>query len=91
MMEPFGNSNPEPIFISRNLDLTAIKPTRNPLHVQLQFRGRGGGLVAASGFNMAAKFAESRPGQKVDVLFKPEIDTYSGRRVKWNLQDFLEC
>ena len=91
MLEPFGNSNPEPIFIARNLDLTSIKPTRNPAHVQLQFRGQAGSIVAASGFNMATRFAESRPGQKVDLLFKPEIDTYSGRRVKWNLKDFTEC
>jgi single-stranded-DNA-specific exonuclease len=90
MLEPFGNSNPEPIFVSRNLDLTSIKPTRNPAHVQLQFRGQDGKMVPASGFNMGARFAESRPGQKIDVLFRSEIDTYSGRRVKWTLKDFAE-
>jgi hypothetical protein len=47
-------------------------------------------MVPASGFNMGARFAESRPGQKIDVLFRSEIDTYSGRRVKWTLKDFAE-
>lgn len=91
-LEPFGNSNPEPILICRGINLLGINPTKNPAHVQLKLGSSQPGFIQAIAFNMGPRFAESRPGNAMDFLFQPQIDEYNGRRsVKWNIKDFAEA
>jgi single-stranded-DNA-specific exonuclease len=89
-MEPFGEGNPEPVLICRELNLSGINPTRNPDHVQLVLRTGNGANVQGVGFNMGPRFAESKPGTIIDLLFQPKIEEFNGRRVKWHVKDFSE-
>ncbi len=88
-LEPFGESNPEPILVCRGMNLAGINPTRNPTHVQLSLRAASGQAVQAVGFNLGSRFAESLPGSTIDLLFQPKIEEFNGRRVKWHVKDFL--
>ena len=90
MLEPYGESNPEPFLIARSLDLAQINPTKNPAHVQVTLRGEDATTVSAVGFSMGERFAQTRVGNKIDVLFQPKLDDFRGRRVKWQLKDFSE-
>lgn len=89
-LEPFGECNPEPIMVCRGINLAGITPTRNPAHVQLALRSGTGQTVQAVGFNMGDRFAQSRPGTTIDLLFQPKIEEYNGRRLKWHVKDFAE-
>jgi hypothetical protein len=72
------------------LNLSGINPTRNPDHVQLVLRTGSGANVQGVGFNMGPRFAESKPGTIIDLLFQPKIEEFNGRRVKWHVKDFSE-
>jgi len=90
LLEPFGECNPEPLFVARSLDLAQVTPTRNPAHVQLSFRAGTSAAISGVGFSMGERFADTRVGSRLDVLFQPKIDDFNGRRVKWHLKDFTE-
>jgi single-stranded-DNA-specific exonuclease len=89
-MEPFGECNPEPLLVCRGLQLAGVNPTRNPAHVQLTFRGDSPTPIQGMGFGMGPRFAESRPGTKIDLLFQPKIEEYNGKRIRWYVKDFAE-
>jgi len=91
LLEPFGESNPEPTMVARGIDLAQITPTKNPAHVQLTFRAGGTSSISGVGFSMGERFTDTRVGSRIDVLFQPKIDDFNGRRVKWHLKDFLEA
>lgn len=90
LLEPYGEANPEPMFIARNVNVGSINPTRNPAHVQLTFRTESATSVPAIGFSMGERLAQTLPGARLDVLFQPTIDEFKGRRVKWQLRDVAE-
>lgn len=89
-MEPFGECNPEPILVCRGMNLLGINPTKNPAHVQLNLKGSKG-QIRAVGFNMGPRFAETRPGSNIDLLFQPKIEEFNGRRISWHVKDFAEA
>lgn len=88
-LEPFGDSNPEPMFVARDMSFAQITPTRKPEHVQVTLRRHDGPVVQAMGFSMGPRLAEVQPGERVDVMFQPELDEYRGvTRLKWILKDY---
>ena len=88
LLEPFGECNPEPSFVCRGLNLVSIKPTKNPSHVNLTFRNGQSSSIPVVGFNLGERFQTEVPGSTMDLFFQPTIDTFNGRRVKWQLKDY---
>jgi single-stranded-DNA-specific exonuclease len=88
LMEPFGESNPEPSFVCRGVQLVGMKPTRNPAHVNLTYRNPASGTISAVAFGLGERFEGQLPGSSMDLFFQPKIDTFSGRKVKWQIKDF---
>lgn len=87
-LEPFGDSNPEPVFVARDMTFCQITPTRKPEHVQLAFRRHDGPVVRAMGFGMGARLEGVQPGVRANVMFQPELDEFRGvTRLKWILKD----
>jgi single-stranded-DNA-specific exonuclease len=89
-MEPFGAANPEPVFVSRGLTVMQVKPTRNPVHVQLGLRKGEGRRISAMGFGLGERSEEMPLGSKIDVLFRPCLDEWNGNTtLKWHVRDFV--
>ena len=88
-LEPFGQSNPEPIFVGRRVRLAQVTPTKNPEHVRLLLRDPGGTTQTAMAFGMGTRFAAVGVGSVLDVVFQAQVDEWNGNRsVKLILRDF---
>jgi single-stranded-DNA-specific exonuclease len=82
-LEPYGQGNPEPVFVARETEVVALRIVGgNPLlgkpgHLKLVLRSsRGGRPVDAIGFGMAYLPVTQR--SKIDVLYTPEINVWNG-------------
>lgn len=77
MLAPYGYENPRPIFVSRNLEV--IRPSLvGKNHLKLLFTD-GNDTLDAIGFDMADALKLIRkPGTKVDVAYRPQINTFRG-------------
>ncbi len=89
MLEPFGDSNTEPMFVVRNVGFDQLRPSKKPEHMLVTVRTDDGMLVRFTAFNAAEKMAGISKGAKADMLVSPYIDTYYGpAEVKWKLKDY---
>jgi len=74
LFEPYGVSNPQPIFLTRKMlveDVRSVGATGQ--HLKLQLDGFG-----AIGFNMGGLKAAMRPGYLVDLVYTLAEDSYNG-------------
>ncbi|MGL5712450.1 MAG: single-stranded-DNA-specific exonuclease RecJ, partial [Paraclostridium sp.] len=86
-LEPFGMSNPSPRFIIRNLeikDIFRMGKEKNHLKINL-LKDK---TYECIGFNMAYLAEGYSVGDKVDVLFQLDENTYMGnRKIQFLLKD----
>lgn len=79
-LEPFGELNEAPIFLSR--DVRLANPPRivgaDRTHMILNLR-RGERTLKAMAFKMADREAELRMGAPIDVVFSPRWNTFRGQ------------
>jgi len=82
-LEPYGQGNPEPIFLAHEAQVVALRIVgRNPLlgkpgHLKLVLRSpRGGRSVDAIGFGMAD--LPVGQGGRITILYTPEINVWNG-------------
>jgi single-stranded-DNA-specific exonuclease len=82
-LEPFGQGNPEPIFLSRGVELLALPRVIKEKHVKLRVRqklprGKASFSYQAMGWRMAERVqAESlRPGDELDLAFKITVNDH---------------
>lgn len=74
LMEPFGQGNPEPVFLLKNIRMQKLSRLRDHLRFSLQINGS---RIHGIGFFKAALFeVASRP---VDLGFKLKQTTFRGR------------
>ncbi len=78
-LAPFGRENETPIFCLRNVDLLDVIPTANGNHLRLSLRC-GSLRIAAFYFNKTIGEFCYRPGEKIDLVFEADINTYNGRQ-----------
>lgn len=84
-LEPYGPSNAEPVFISRDV---RVKTRRivGETHLKLTLE-QAGRTLSAIGFGMADRPVEE--GARVDLLHSPMINEWNGNRsVELRLRDF---
>lgn len=80
---PFGEGNPLPVFLMENLIIHETKTVGNgDKHIKLFLRSGDGSpkIFEAIGFNLNEKFAHLKKGDKIDVVFNLEIDTWNGNK-----------
>ncbi len=80
---PFGEGNPLPVFLMENLIVNEIKTVGNgDKHIKLFLRSNDGSpkIFEAIGFNLNERFAYLKKGDKIDVVFNLEIDTWNGNK-----------
>jgi single-stranded-DNA-specific exonuclease len=83
-LEPYGQGNPEPIFMARGVQVAAVrvvgaKPLMgNPGHLKMALRSpRGGRPLDAIGFGMG--HLPLAIGARIDVLYTPEMNVWNGQ------------
>ncbi len=91
-LEPFGNSNPSPILVSRDVTFEKIErigPARS--HLRAELRSRDGGKLSSIGFGMGDRATEARGLTSGDVAYELQIHRYRGRnRLQARLRDFRQ-
>lgn len=78
-MEPFGNANPQPILMSKDVLVTKMKRMgADSQHVKLELDDAGMRLEMLA-FN-APEHYFVEPGERVTVWYQPDINEWQGRR-----------
>lgn len=78
-LEPFGNSNPEPILKVKNVTITNIRLLgTDQQHLKVTATDKNGKSFQAIGFNMGDISAEV--GQKADIALRAVCNEWQGRR-----------
>ncbi|MFO7946788.1 MAG: single-stranded-DNA-specific exonuclease RecJ [Armatimonadota bacterium] len=78
-MEPFGHSNPEPVFMSPQVEIVEVRQVgREGKHLKL-LAACGDRVFDCIGFNMGDEAEWIRPGRPVDLAYTPEFNEFNGR------------
>ena len=87
-LAPFGEQNPEPLFLCTGLRVAGARRIGNDQsHVELRLE-RGGEVVRTLGWRMAERWQGLGEGDRVDAVFSAGINEFRGRRsVEWTLRD----
>lgn len=81
---PCGVGNPTPLFVTRNLEVGAMRLLSENKHLRVNLSG-----WEAIGFGMGPRGAEIRPGMKVDAAFHLEVNNWQDReKLQMKLRDF---
>ena len=90
-LEPFGNSNPAPRFISRSMPVRQISRLTEGKHLKLRFDAEGltrWGNVDALWWNRGELAEGLQEGMSLDICYRPDINEYRGERsVQFMLED----
>ncbi|MBI4877281.1 MAG: single-stranded-DNA-specific exonuclease RecJ [Acidobacteria bacterium] len=78
-LAPFGNGNPAPLFVVRNLEVAGEPVVLRERHLRLKLR-QNGRTLAVKAWNFAGRLAELAPGARVDAVVNFEEDLYSLNR-----------
>ena len=85
LLEPYGESNPSPLFVSKNLRVESVRLLSNDKHIKLTLKS-GNIILNAIGFNLGDK--QVCIGDKVDLIYALEINTYNNmENIQLNIKD----
>ena len=85
LLEPYGEANPPPIFVSKNLKVDSIRLLSNDKHLKLTLK-IDNMLFNAIGFNLGDKVVHI--GDKVDVAYALEVNKFNNmQNIQLNLKD----
>lgn len=89
MFEPWGRGNDEPLFISRGLKIMDVfKLGQDSKHLKLRVRDDEMEPVDAILWNAADLADHLRTGDRIDLCYRPQLNTYNGNtRVQFMIQD----
>jgi single-stranded-DNA-specific exonuclease len=82
ILEPFGQGNPRPVFITRDLILAEEPQIMKEKHLKLRLKDKDGRKFEAiwwSGVELADE-KELRPGQKLEIAYSAEINSWNGNQ-----------
>lgn len=80
---PFGEGNPEPKFLIKDLIIEELKTVGNGnRHIKLFLRPDDGSpkIFESIGFNLNEKFSHLKKSNKVDIIFNLEVDSWNGNK-----------
>jgi len=75
---PFGQDNPSPLLVTRNVRVTAARRVGDGSHLKLTLEDDRATTRSAIGFQMGDR--EVDVGARVDLAFLPTVSTWQGRR-----------
>ena len=75
---PFGQENPSPVLVTRNVRVTAARRVGDGSHLKLTLEDDRATTRTAIGFGLGDR--EVGVGARVDLAFLPTVSTWQGRR-----------
>ena len=75
---PFGQDNPSPTLVTRNVRVTAVRRVGDGSHLKLTVEDDRSTTRTAIGFGLGERPIEV--GARVDLAFLPTVSTWQGRR-----------
>jgi single-stranded-DNA-specific exonuclease len=75
---PFGQDNPSPVLVTRNVRVTAARRVGDGSHLKLTLEDDRSTTRTAIGFQLGDR--EVDVGARVDLTFLPTVSTWQGRR-----------
>lgn len=81
-LEPFGNGNSEPVFLSKNIAVagfTLVGRERNHLKMKLKISGKQHDLIEAIGFKMKDIADKLASGSKIDIVYSLDENTWNSK------------
>ncbi|HEU4728203.1 MAG TPA: single-stranded-DNA-specific exonuclease RecJ [Kofleriaceae bacterium] len=75
---PFGQENPSPLLVTRNVRVTAARRVGDGSHLKLTLEDDHAATRSAIGFHLGER--EVDVGARVDLAFLPTVSTWQGRR-----------
>ena len=80
-LAPFGEENPQPMLICRQLTLSALRPTGNSRHLKVELVSPSGGRrLDGIAFGFGDGDDLFTVGEAVDLLFSLDINEWKGRK-----------
>lgn len=90
-MEPFGNGNPEPVFLMRKMKISDMKICGNGTkHLKMSLRSENSNpkIFDSIGFGMGNRISEFESGAIVDIVFNLSEDEWNGsKKIQLKLVD----
>ena len=79
LLQPFGNGNPEPVFMSPPLFLKSVKPLgMRGEHATLELNDDCSGItLRAKAWRLAEHFPASKTDSRICIAYTPRIDRYN--------------
>jgi single-stranded-DNA-specific exonuclease len=79
-LAPFGEGNPEPVFLATGLSVTEARPVgKTGTHLKLLLATPDGRAFDAIGFSLADRIPDLAPGDRIDALFQLDENEWNGR------------
>jgi len=89
-LEPFGEKNPRPIFLYKNLKINSIRALSEGKHLKLILKDDNL-FVEAIGFNLGDLANEFLIGDKVDIVGTLEENSYNGmEKIQISIRDIMK-
>jgi len=89
LLEPFGVGNENPLFMCREVEILGSHTSRDGKHLFLKLRPEGS--VVLEGVIWGGGDYPIEPSTQLNLLFRPEIDTFNGHGlIRWVIEDFEE-
>lgn len=86
-LEPYGEANPAPIFLYKNVKVDGVRLLSNEKHLKLSLKDKNY-VIDAIAFNMGDKKYTIKIGDKVDLLSTLEINEFNNmEKVQLNVKD----
>ncbi len=89
-LEPFGAGNPKPVFLLRSVTVVSCGDVGNGRHLKMRVR-RDGVTLDAIFFGANSAACGVTPGERLDLVFTPQINEFRGNRMVQLLLCDLRC
>ncbi|MCD4762288.1 hypothetical protein K8R32_05005 [bacterium] len=79
--EPFGQHNQNPKFVTYGLEVVDILIMgKESQHIKFRVQGNNARPIGAVAFNQAEKWGKIELGEKIDLVYYLELDSFNGGR-----------
>ena len=87
ILEPYGEANPMPLFVYKNIKVDGVRLLSNDKHLKLILKD-GSSLFDAIAFNMGDKKYSIKVGDKIDVLHYLDVNKFNDiEKIQLNVKD----